>query len=84
MDRWAALDPIPRYRRYLQDRGLWSRRLDERVTARAARLRSELRGAVIGASDIDVDEVFTTVYAEITPGLEAQRRQLRAELARIE
>ena len=25
---------------------------------------------------------FTTVYAEITPGLQAQRQQLRAELAR--
>jgi pyruvate dehydrogenase E1 component alpha subunit len=37
---------------------------------------------VFGAPDIDIDEVFTTVYSQITPGLEAQRRQLRAELAK--
>jgi len=28
--------------------------------------------------------VFTSVYAEITPGLQAQRQQLRDELARNE
>lgn len=62
--------------------GLWSQRLEERVNARAKRMRAELREAVVNAADVDIDEVFTTVYAEITPGLEAQRRQLRAELAR--
>lgn len=82
LDHWLALDPIPRYRAYLQGQGLWSGRLDERVSARSARLRSELRDAVFTTPDIDVDEVFTTVYAEITPALEAQRRQLRAELAK--
>ena len=32
------------------------------------RLRAELRDAVFDAPDFDIDEVFTTVYAEITPG----------------
>jgi pyruvate dehydrogenase E1 component alpha subunit len=82
LDGWMALDPIPRYRTYLEGQGLWSERLDERVTGRSIRLRAELRDAVFAAPDIDVDEVFTTVYAEITPALEAQRRQLLAELAR--
>ncbi|MCV7401383.1 pyruvate dehydrogenase (acetyl-transferring) E1 component subunit alpha [Mycobacterium fragae] len=80
LDHWLALDPIPRYRAYLEGQGLWSDRLADRVAARATRLRAELRDAVFGAPDIDVDEVFTTVYAEITPALEAQRQQLRAEL----
>lgn len=80
LDHWLALDPIPRYRAYLQGQGLWSDRLADRVAARSSRLRTELRDAVFGAPDIDVDEVFTTVYAEITPALEAQRQQLRAEL----
>jgi 2-oxoisovalerate dehydrogenase E1 component alpha subunit len=82
LDKWAALDPIPRYQRYLRSVGLWSGRLDERVAARAKRMCAELRDAVFDAPDIDIDEVFTTVYAEMTPGLEAQRRQLRAELER--
>lgn len=82
LDRWLALDPIPRYRAYLQGRGVWSDRFEQRVAARSKRLRTELRDAVFGAPDVDIDEVFTTVFAEITPGLEAQRRQLRAELAK--
>ncbi|HET9877127.1 MAG TPA: pyruvate dehydrogenase (acetyl-transferring) E1 component subunit alpha, partial [Mycobacterium sp.] len=50
--------------------------------AEASRLRAELRDATVGAADVDVDEVFTTVYADITPELQAQRRAMRAELAR--
>jgi pyruvate dehydrogenase E1 component alpha subunit len=82
LGRWAGLDPILRYRKYLEGRGLWSERLDERVVARCKRLRADLRDAVAGAPDVDVGEVFTTVFAEITPALEAQRQQLLAELAR--
>ena len=82
VDRWEALDPIPRYRTYLRGQGLWSERLEDRVAARSKRMRAELRDAVLAAPDIDIDEVFTTVYAEITPGLQVQREQLRAELAR--
>jgi pyruvate dehydrogenase E1 component alpha subunit len=82
LDRWQMLDPIPRYRAYLDSQGLWSQRLEDRITARAKRLRAELRDAVFAAPDIDIDEVFTAVYAEMTPGLEAQRQQLRAEIAR--
>jgi pyruvate dehydrogenase E1 component alpha subunit len=84
VDRWAALDPVPRYRAYLQAQGLWSERLEERIAARAKRMRAELRDAVFDAPDFDVDEVFTTVYAEITPGLQEQRQQLLAELGRLE
>lgn len=80
VDHWAALDPIPRYRSYLQGQGLWSERLEERVIGRATRMRAELRDAVFDAPDLDVDEVFTAVYAEITPELQAQRRALRTEL----
>src|SRR5262249_15813060 len=43
VDRWLALDPIPRYRAYLQGQGLWSERLEERVMARAKRMRTDLR-----------------------------------------
>ena len=81
VDHWLALDPIPRYRKYLQGQGLWSPHLQEHVDARAKLLRNELRDAVFGAPDFAVDDVFSTVYAEITPELEAQRAMLRAELA---
>lgn len=79
---WTARDPIDRYRRHLERIGVWSRRLEERVTARSARLRADLRAAVVDSPDPDVLELFDTVYAEPTPALETQRRQLLAELTR--
>lgn len=81
LDHWLALDPIPRFQCYLQGQGLWSQSLQERLVDRSARQRAELRDAVVGMPDIDVDELFTAVYTDITPELQAQRRQLRDELA---
>jgi 2-oxoisovalerate dehydrogenase E1 component alpha subunit len=82
LDRWTARDPIPRYRSYLQSLGLLTERLQQRVAARSERLRTELRDAVVGAPDIEITEVFDTVYADITPNLAAQRQQLLSELAK--
>ncbi len=82
VEHWAALDPITRYRNYLRHVGIWSERLDERVQARSARMRNELRTAVVEAEDIDVTEMFDTTYADITPDLARQRQQLLSELAK--
>ncbi len=79
---WAALDPIPRYRNYLRHVGVWNERLDERVRARSARMRTELRDAVVGAPDMAITEMFDTTYADITPELVEQRQQLLTELAK--
>lgn len=84
LEAWATRDPIVRYRSYLERMGIWTQRLEDRVAARSARLRAELRAAVVEAPDPDVVEVFDTVFAEITPSLAAQRRQLLAELAEVE
>ena len=46
VDQWAARDPIARFRSYLEGLGLWTRRHEERIAAKAARLRTELRDAV--------------------------------------
>lgn len=82
VDAWAARDPIARYRTYLRSIGVWTQRLEERVRARSARLRADLRDALVGAEEFDIAEAFGTVYRDITPDLAAQRDQLRAELAR--
>ncbi|HNM83343.1 MAG TPA: thiamine pyrophosphate-dependent enzyme, partial [Mycobacterium sp.] len=82
LEQWADRDPIARYRTYLQNIGVWTERLDQRVTAHASRLRTDLRDNIIGTPDPDVLEMFDTVYADITPELLAQRERLRTELAR--
>ena len=79
---WRARDPIDRFRTYLTGTGVLTERIEERVAARSQRLRAELRDAVINTPDIDVGEVFDTVYHDITPELARQRDQLAAELAK--
>ena len=75
-------EAIPRYRNYLRHVGLWTDRLDERVQARSARLRTDLRAALVDAPDIDVTDLFDSTYADITPDLTRQRQQLLSELAK--
>ena len=82
VDAWAARDPLPRFRRYLDSIGVLSDRLEERVAAKSQRLRADLRDALVGAADADVREVFDTVYHDITPDLARQRDALVAELAK--
>lgn len=82
VDHWAQLDPITRYRTYLEGIGIWSQRLEQRIEARANRLRTELRDAVFGAPDVDISEVFDSVYVDMPPDLLAQREQLFAELTK--
>ncbi len=82
VQEWAARDPISRYRTYLERTGVWTERLEQRVTARSARLRTELRTAVIDTPDPDPGQLFDHVYAEITPALAAQKQQLLTELAK--
>lgn len=79
---WRERDPITRFRSHLERTGVWTTRLQERVDHRARRLRAELRDTVIHEPDIDVAEVFDTVYHDITPELSRQRDELLAELAR--
>ena len=47
---------------------MWTERLEHRVEARSARLRAELRDAIVNTPDMDVAELFDTVYARHHPG----------------
>src|SRR5690606_24391868 len=80
LQHWAALDPLSRYRDYLTAVGVWTDHLEEHVAAESSRLRTELRDAVVGAPDIDIAEVFDTVFSDITLDLARQRDELLAEL----
>ncbi|TGB14812.1 pyruvate dehydrogenase (acetyl-transferring) E1 component subunit alpha [Streptomyces sp. MZ04] len=84
VDHWAALDPLPRFRRYLTHRDLWRAETEERVRARAEQMCAELRDGVFDAPDVAPSELFAHVLKEQTPELREQAAQLRAELAREE
>jgi pyruvate dehydrogenase E1 component alpha subunit len=82
VERWTALDPLPRFERYLRQRDLWDTTLEEEIRARSAELRSALRDAVFDAADLPATDVFAHVFAEPTRDLMSQRAQLVDELAR--
>jgi TPP-dependent pyruvate/acetoin dehydrogenase alpha subunit len=75
VQEWEKRDPIQRFRRYLEKRGLWD-------GAREERLNDELTGRINQAvhdaetaPPLDPQTLITDVFAEPTPAL---REQLRA------
>jgi 2-oxoisovalerate dehydrogenase E1 component alpha subunit len=82
VELWRSRDPIDRFRTHLQNAGIWTERVEERIAHRSQRMRAELRDAVINEPDVDIAEVFDTVYHRITPDLVRQRDELAVELAR--
>jgi pyruvate dehydrogenase E1 component alpha subunit/2-oxoisovalerate dehydrogenase E1 component alpha subunit len=71
--RWQARDPIPRFRAYLESRGLWD---EAREKALEEQLRAEINGAVKEAESAGpppVDTLFSDVYATMSPELARQR-----------
>ena len=82
VEHWRTRDPIDRFRAHLQRIGVWTDRVEQRVAHRSQRMRAELRESVINEPDVDVAEVFDTVYHRITPDLARQRDELATELAR--
>jgi len=77
---WEPRDPLPRFRTYLQKKGLLddkvARVIDEEIAA-------ELETAVRNYEEhrADPTEFFHHVYATLTPELEQQQAELRALLA---
>jgi pyruvate dehydrogenase E1 component alpha subunit len=80
---WEAKEPLIRFRRYVEAKGV----VDERTHAELeAEVDAEIRGAIERAEarmKPNLLEVFEHVYAERPPELEAQREALVHHLAEI-
>jgi pyruvate dehydrogenase E1 component alpha subunit len=76
---WEGRDPITRFGRHLEDRGLWSA---ERRAAVEAAAGAEIDAAwdAAEAATVAPDHFFDHVYAEPTPRMVTQRAELRARL----
>ncbi|MBI2896929.1 MAG: thiamine pyrophosphate-dependent dehydrogenase E1 component subunit alpha [Deltaproteobacteria bacterium] len=75
VEPWRAADPLPRFRRYLEQRGLWSDADEERVTAE---IESEIRAAIEVAErkgPPPLESLFDDVYARRPWHLEEQYRE---------
>ncbi len=82
VEKWEKLDPIPRYRTYLLERGILDEKLVDEIEADA---QGEVAAAVEkyeAFGDVDPLECFDHIYAELPPELVEQRGEFAAALAR--
>lgn len=79
---WEKRDPIPRFEKYLKDRGILS---DQKILTVTDEILAEIRAAEqrwleLLEKPIDPLDMFSHVYAELPPYLVAQKEELRREL----
>jgi pyruvate dehydrogenase E1 component alpha subunit len=81
LERERQRDPIDRFRRELEDAGLWNASLEEE-TRRSADARFDRALQAAEAATVRPDAFFDHVYAQPTARMERQRRELLAALGR--
>jgi TPP-dependent pyruvate/acetoin dehydrogenase alpha subunit len=75
---WEAKDPLERWRRYLESRGLWNQKLHDDY---AREITDELQAAIKHAGEIGnpaVETMFDDVFADLPPHLAEQKAELLA------
>lgn len=82
VEDWAKRDPLPRFQKYLTDKGLLD---DEKIAALEAEVRDEIQAGVERAERQMQElgnplDMFDHMYAEPTPTLREQREELIQEL----
>ena len=83
VETWKKRDPLPRYQKYLTDKGLLS---EEKIEAIEAEIQAEIQAAVDRAEEQmsklgDPVDMFDHAYAEMPPHLTEQREELIQDLA---
>jgi len=74
---WEAQEPLPRFRRYLEAKGLVDDRVHAELEAEAdAEVRAAIEGAEARMREGRLAEMFAHVYAELPAEVEAQRQAL--------
>lgn len=83
VERWMKRDPLPRFQKYLIDKGLLS---EGKITALEEEVKAEIQAAVERAEELmgkfgDPLDMFDHAYAELPPYLKEQKEELAQELA---
>jgi 2-oxoisovalerate dehydrogenase E1 component alpha subunit len=75
LEAWRQRDPLLRYRRFLEARGLWSDAQEESLRAEVAAELSAAVAAAEAAGAVPVEWMFDDVYAELPDTLAEQRQE---------
>jgi 2-oxoisovalerate dehydrogenase E1 component alpha subunit len=80
IERWRGLDPLFRFRKYLENEGAIDHAFVEQVEGDAGRLAAEIRAGIVGAPRRDPREVFEWAFTELPPNLARQRDEVAAAM----
>jgi 2-oxoisovalerate dehydrogenase E1 component alpha subunit len=75
VERWQALDPLERHRRWLTDSGHADQAFIDQVEAEAKDFAARMRAGVIASGPRPVTELFEWVFADLPPHLARQREE---------
>lgn len=84
VESWRRLDPIERYRKFLTRVGLLTEEIEGQYRDEADKLAAYIRNGIVGAPAPALEDLFRWVFAEPTPHLLAQQRELMEEARGID
>lgn len=76
VQRWQRVEPMIRFRKYLEHRGVWSREYEEDVQSEA-REKVEHAVEIAEAHRAEPESIFQFVYENLTPELAEQLEEFR-------
>ena len=74
---WQARDPIPRFRRHLEKRGLWDPAIETEASSIGEQAAIDRVARFAGLDAAAPETLFDNVYADLTPRLITERDELR-------
>jgi pyruvate dehydrogenase E1 component alpha subunit len=81
IERWRELEPLRRYRTFLEARGLLTDDVVKQVEAESDQLAAHIRNGIVGLPPHPIDDMFRWVFAEKSPNLKRQEKQMLEEAA---
>ncbi len=79
-EEWRKKDPIPRFRTYLAEKGIWNGEKEEALRGEIKKILDEEVRAFEAQKDFKPDAPFDHVFGTPHPWIEAQRAEFLAEL----
>ena len=76
IDRWRKLDPLVRFRAFLQSEGMVDSEFLDRVERDAKELAASVRAGIAGAPPRDIREMFGWMWGDIPAHLARQRDEV--------
>ena len=84
IERWRGLDPLFRFRKFLETEGAIDHAFVEQVEADARDVAAEIRSGIVDSPARDAREMFEWVFTELPPHLARQRDEVAAAAEREE